>query len=113
MSCDVVKDSKNAGSSNTLYLIVYKDIMDRILKGEKTIEYRDCGEYWDKRIKGRDYSKVRITNGYGNKTRPYILLKYQGYQLMDYEGKPHYAIPINRTLWTEYRDKIGGKITKC
>ena len=77
MSCE---NSDNAGSSNTLYLIVYKDIMDRIFSGEKTIEYRDCGEYWDKRIKNRVYDRVRITNGYGNNTRPYILLKYNGYQ---------------------------------
>ena len=106
--------SDNAGSSNkkerTLYLIVYKDIMERILNGEKTIEYRDCGEYWDKRIENRVYDKVKITNGYGNDTRPYVLLKYNGYQLMDYQGKPHYAIPINRTLWSEYREEINGEI---
>ena len=45
-------------SKDTLYLIVYQDIMDRILSGEKITEYRECGEYWDKRIVGKDYSKV-------------------------------------------------------
>ena len=96
----------------TLYLIVLKDIMDRILSGDKLIEYRDVGKYWDKRIKGRDYSLIRITNGYGNETRPYILLKYKGYEVVEYQGKPHYSIPINRELWIEHREEVGGKIKK-
>ena len=35
---------------NTLYLIVYKEVMERIFSGEKTIEYRECTKYWKKRI---------------------------------------------------------------
>ena len=38
---------------STLYLIVVKEVWDRIISGDKTIEYRECGEYWDKRIKDR------------------------------------------------------------
>ena len=38
-----------------LYLIVVKEVWDRIVSGDKTIEYRDCGEYWDRRIKNRNY----------------------------------------------------------
>ena|SRR6056300_51419 len=106
----------NAGNvsseTKTLHLIVYKDIIDKIFSGEKLIEYRDVGKYWDKRIKGRDYSCVRITNGYGNDTRPYILLKYKGYEVVEYQGKPHYSIPINRELWIETREQVGGKIIK-
>ena len=49
---------------STLYLIVVKEVWDRIISGEKTIEYRECGEYWDKRIKDRQYDYLRITNGY-------------------------------------------------
>lgn len=110
MSCN---DSDNAGSLNTLYLIVYKDIMERIFNGEKTIEYRECTDYWKKRIVDKPYDLVRITNGYGNDTRPFVLLKYKGYDLMDYNGKPHYAISIDKNLWCEWRKEIGGKITKC
>jgi len=58
------------------------------------------------------YKELRITNGYGNDTRPYILLEYKGYSIVDYNGTPHYAIPINRELWLEYRDEIGGMIKK-
>ena len=104
--------SDNAGSSNTLYLIVIKEVWDRIVSGEKRIEYRDVGKYWDKRIKGRDYARIRITNGYGNETRPYVLLEYKGYEVVEYQGKPHYSIPIDRELWIEYRREVGGEIKK-
>ena len=118
----------NAGSPTTLYLIVYKDIMERILSGEKTIEYREATEYWEKRIVGswsktgwtqKTYDFLRITNGYGNDTRPYILMRYPGYtremRILEGDTIPtqHYAIPITRDLWIEYRDEIKGGITKC
>ena len=95
---------------STLYLIVVKEVWDRIISGDKTIEYRECGEYWDKRIKDRHYNYLRITNGYGNDTRRYVLLRYMGYDVVERNGTPHYAIPINRELWKEYREETGGKI---
>ena len=118
---------KLSNDNATLYLIVYKDIMDKILSGEKTIEYREATEYWEKRIVGgwtktgwtqKTYDYLRITNGYGNDTRPYILMKYPGYtremKLLEGDTIPtqHYAIPINRSLWLEYREEINGGITK-
>ena len=36
---------------NTLYLIVYKEVINRIFSGEKTIEYRECTKYWKKELK--------------------------------------------------------------
>ena len=89
-----------------LYLIVVKEVWDRIVSGDKTIEYRDCGEYWDKRIKNRSYDYMRITNGYGNLTRPYRLYKYQGYEVVDRNDKPHYAISIAEDLIVEKRDEV-------
>ena len=52
-----------SGLDNTLYLIVYKDIFERIMSDEKVIEYRECTKYWDKRLKDKSYAKLRITNG--------------------------------------------------
>ena len=113
---------------NTLYLIVYKEVMDRIFSGEKTTEYREATEYWEKRIVGgwtkigwtpKNYDYIRITNGYGNDTRPYILMKYPGYtrkmRLLEGDRIPtqHYAIPINRELWIEYREELNGDIQVC
>ena len=118
----------NAGSPTTLYLIVYKDIMDKIFRGDKEVEYREATEYWEKRIVGgwsrtgwtqKTYDFLRITNGYGNDTRPYILMKYPGYtremRILEGDEIPtqHYAIPITRDLWIEKRETIGGKVVKC
>ena len=99
-----------SGLDNTLYLIVYKDIFERIMSNEKVVEYRECTKYWNKRLEDKSYSKLRITNGYGNDTRPYVLLRYLGYDIVERDGKPHYAIPIQRTLWKEYRQEVNGKI---
>ena len=99
--------------SDTLYLIVYKDVMSRILSGEKTTEYREITDYWKKRLVDKPYSRLRITNGYGNDTRPYVLLRYMGYDIVEREGKPHYSIPINRELWKEKRTTTGGKVEQC
>ena len=87
--------------------------MERILKGDKVVEYRECTDYWKKRIEDIPYSRVRITNGYGNETRPYVLLRYMGYDIVDRNGTPHYAIPINQELWKEQRTTIGGKVKQC
>ena len=93
-----------------LYLIVVKEVWDRIVSGDKTIEYRDCGEYWDRRIKNRNYDFMKITNGYGNLTRPYRLYKYQGYEIVKRDEKDHYAISIAEDLIIEKRDTINGEI---
>jgi len=118
---------KLSSETKTLHLIVYKDIIDKIFKGEKTTEYRIATEYWEKRIVGgwtnegftqKRYDLLRITNGYGNDTRPYILMKYPGYtremKILNGDTIPtqHYAIPINRSLWLEYREEINGGVTK-
>ena len=49
---------------------------------------------------------MRITNGYGNLTRPYRLYKYQGYEIVDKDNKPHYAISIAKDLIVEKRDEV-------
>jgi len=107
-----MRAGKLSSETKTLHLIVFKDIIDTIFKGEKTIEYRECTDYWKKRIVDIPYDQIRITNGYGNDTRPYVLLKYKGYEVVDRNGTPHYAIPIDKKLWIERREQIGGKIQK-
>ncbi len=96
----------------TLYLIVYGEVMDRILSQDKTIEYRECTDYWKQRIEDKPYSAIRLTNGYGNDTRRYVLARYMGYDVVNRNGTPHYAIPINRELWKEYREITGGKVKR-
>ena len=95
---------------NTLYLIVYKEVMKRIFSGEKTIEYRECTKYWKKRIEDKEYQFMRITNGYGNDTRPYIIMEYKPIGKVIREGKEHYAIKCDKSKWIEFRKEINGVI---
>ena len=95
---------------NMLYLIVYKEVMERIFSGEKTIEYRECTKYWKKRIEDKEYRFMRITNGYGNATRPYIKMKYKPIGKVIREGKEHYAIKCDKSIWIEYRNELNGAI---
>ena len=95
---------------NTLYLIVYKEVMERIFSGEKTIEYRECTKYWKKRIEDKEYRFMRITNGYGNDTRPYIIMEYKPIGKVMKEGKEHYAIKCDKSIWIEFRKEINGVI---
>ena len=95
---------------NTLYLIVYKEVINRIFSGEKTIEYRECTKYWDKRLKDKEYRFMRITNGYGNDTRPYIIMEYKPIGIVERDNKPHYAIKCDKSKWIEFRKEINGVI---
>ena len=95
---------------NTLYLIVYKEVINRIFSGEKTIEYRECTKYWKKRIEDKKYRFMRITNGYGNATRPYILMEYKPIGIVERNNKPHYAIKCDKSKWIEFRKEINGDI---
>jgi len=96
--------------NDTLYLIVVKEVWNRIISGDKTIEYRERTDYWDKRIHNRDYKYVRITNGYGNDTRPYRLYRYTGATRVMKDNIQCYAIDINSDLVIEERKKVKKKL---
>ena len=93
-------------NNNTLYLIVVKEVWDRIVSGNKVIEYRERTDYWDKRIGDREYTYMRITNGYGNLTRPYRLYRYTGATRVMKDNQQCYAIDINPALIIESRDRV-------
>jgi len=100
------KLKNDIAKNDTLYLIVVKPVWDRIVSGEKTIEYRERTDYWDKRINGREYQYIRITNGYGNLTRPYRLYQYTGATRVMKDNIQCYAIDISEDLVVESRDYI-------
>ena len=103
-------DNATITKGNTLYLIVVKEVWDRIVKGDKTIEYRERTDYWDKRIHNRDYEYVRITNGYGNATRPYRLYQYTGATRVMRNNIQCFAINISEDLVIESRDYVESSI---
>jgi len=104
------KLNSNSSSNDTLYLIVVKDVWDRIINGTKTIEYRVRTDYWDKRIGDREYTYMRITNGYGNLTRPYRLYQYTGATRVMKNGVQCYAINISPDLILESRDYVESSV---
>ena len=73
---------------------------------KKVIEYRERTDYWDKRIGNREYKYLRITNGYGNLTRPYRLYRYTGATRVMKDNQQCYAIDINPALIVESRDRV-------
>ena len=95
---------KDIIAKDTLYLIVVKEVWDRIVSGEKTIEYREVTDYWRKRINARHYDYLKISNGYGNKTRPYRLYRYTGATRVMKDNTQCYAISIAEDLIVESRD---------
>ena len=100
------KLKNDIAKNDTLYLIVVKPVWDRIVSGEKTIEYRERTDYWDKRINGREYQYMRITNGYGNDTRPYRLYQYTGATRVMKDNIQCFAINISSDLVVESRDYV-------
>ena len=104
------KLSNDNAKNDTLYLIVVKEVWDRIVLGDKVVEYRERTDYWDKRIHNRDYKYMRITNGYGNQTRPYRLYKYVGATRVMKNSIQCYAIPISEDLVIESRDYVNQDI---
>ena len=63
-----------------LHLNLYRKYFDQILKGEKTIEYRDITPNWSKRLEGRYYDVIQFRNGYA-KDAPTMLVEYEGYDV--------------------------------
>ena len=59
-----------ATKTNILHLTLKKDWFDMIASGKKREEYRECKEYWSRRLmehgtnKFRKYDVVRFRNGY-------------------------------------------------
>ena len=95
---------------DTLYLIVIKEVWDRIVSGDKVIEYREVTDYWTKRINARHYDYLKISNGYGNKTRPYRLYRYAGATRVMKDNIQCYSIPITEDLIIESRDYMESSI---
>ena len=94
----------------TLYLIVVKEVWDRIVEGTKVVEYREVTDYWTKRIHNRHYDYLKISNGYGNDTRPYRLYRYAGATRVMKGDTQHYSIPIPEEFIVESRDYMESSI---
>lgn len=60
----------------TLHLNLKKKWFDMIASGEKTTEYRQTSEYWEKRL-FKKYDTITFSNGY-SKNRRQIIIQFEG-----------------------------------
>lgn len=77
--------------SNTLKLILTDHWFDKIARGEKTIEYRECSDYWNKRFENNHYDLVRFQRGY-YKDRPKNMI-FEIVSIKEYHGKNDLNLP--------------------
>jgi len=63
-----------------LNLTLKKQWFDMILSGEKTEEYREIKEYWNKRLLENSFDGILFSNGYGANV-PKILIELKGIQI--------------------------------
>lgn len=59
---------------NVLHLVLKHHWFDLIISGKKTSEYRECSEYWNKRLTNKHYNTVVFHKGYTNTTATYKIV---------------------------------------
>ena len=83
-----------------LHLNLYRKYFDQILKGEKTIEYREVTPYWSKRLEGRHYDVIQFRNGYA-KIAPVMIVEFKGMDIDNDVQGTRYAIQLGNVLETK------------
>jgi len=69
-----------------LNMTLTKEWFEKVLKVEKTEDYREIKEYWEIRLVGKKYDLVKFVNGYGA-NRPTIIAKYEGWRYTSEDEK--------------------------
>lgn len=80
----------NAGL-NLLHLVLTYPWFDKIARGEKTTEYRECSDHWNKRFENNHYDLVRFQRGY-YKDRPANML-FEVKNIHKYHGPNDLNLP--------------------
>ena len=78
-------------SKHPLVLHVKRHWFDAIVGGYKPVEYRECTDYWKRRIEGKKFTKVLFINGYGPE-RPRCIMKVLTWTVEKIKDKKYYAI---------------------
>ena len=61
-------------NESVLHLVLKHHWFDKIVSGEKTSEYRECSDYWNKRLTNKRYDMVVFHKGYTNTTATYKII---------------------------------------
>ena len=59
---------------SVLHLVLKHNWFDKIVSGEKTSEYRECSDYWNRRLSNKHYDTVVFHKGYTNTTATYKIV---------------------------------------
>ena len=76
-----------------LHLVLKRKYFERIYNGTKTVEYRDFTSYWQRRIKGKNFTHIRFQLGY-TKNPPTMLVKIHDLNVIDYKNDLAYAFDL-------------------
>ncbi|MBR2012173.1 MAG: ASCH domain-containing protein [Alphaproteobacteria bacterium] len=58
-------------TENVIHFVLKHKWFDKIIAGEKTSEYRECSDYWNKRLTNKHYDTVVFHKGYTNQIAKY------------------------------------------
>lgn len=61
-------------NESVLHLVLKHHWFDKIVSGEKTSEYRECSDYWNKRLTSKRYDMAVFHKGYTNTTATYKII---------------------------------------
>lgn len=86
-----------------LHLTIKKKWFDMILSGDKTEEYREIKEYWNKRLIDREYDFICFRNGY-SKDSPVMLVEFL--EAWCSKGNTKWGAPQDTAVWILSLGKI-------
>ena len=99
----------NATNKKILHLTIKGKWFDKIARGEKVREYREVKPHWRGRLlhtngARKEYEEIHIRNGY-SMDKPFMRIKWKGWEYQKYEGTIHFAIDVSEILeiknWSE------------
>ena len=81
----------------TLHLKLHRKWFWEILSGQKKQEYRAMTEFWEKRLEGQTYDRIKFRNGYASNA-PWMEVEFLGLGLGEWDGETVYAISLGEIL---------------
>jgi len=70
--------------NNILHLNLKEEYFNEIKNGNKPLEFRECNDFWSKRLINKEYDEVHFKLGYpkNDDTTRILKRKYFGYKLI-------------------------------
>ena len=78
-----------------LHLVLKRKYFDRIYKGVKKQEYRDCSAHWNRRLQGQHHTHIKFQLAYA-KNPPTMLVKIHDRNVIEYKDDLSYAFDLGK-----------------